>query len=98
MVVLAAIVAVGSALRLAGIGFGLPAVYNTFFGYDEVAHHSGIDREDAFKVLATLDGSSPIWSMSPAKRRAPTTSSSSPITARARAPPSSRNTACRWPT
>jgi hypothetical protein len=34
---------------------GVPAVYNTFFGYDEVAHHSGIDREDAYKVLATLD-------------------------------------------
>jgi hypothetical protein len=34
---------------------GVPAVYNTFFAYDEVAHHSGIDRKDAFKVLATLD-------------------------------------------
>src|ERR687896_2694689 len=34
---------------------GVPAVYNTFFGYDEVAHHSGIDREDSLKVLATLD-------------------------------------------
>ena len=34
---------------------GMPAVYNTFFGYDEVAHHSGIDRDDSLKVLATLD-------------------------------------------
>jgi hypothetical protein len=34
---------------------GVPVVYNTFFGYDEVAHHSGIDREDSLKVLATLD-------------------------------------------
>jgi putative membrane protein len=34
---------------------GVPAVYNTFFGYDEVAHHSGIDREDSLKILATLD-------------------------------------------
>jgi putative membrane protein len=34
---------------------GLPVVYNTFFGYDEVAHHSGIDREDSLKILATLD-------------------------------------------
>ena len=34
---------------------GVPAVYNTFFAYDEVAHHSGIDRPDAFKVLTTLD-------------------------------------------
>lgn len=34
---------------------GVPEVYNTFFGYDEVAHHSGIDREDSLKILATLD-------------------------------------------
>ena len=34
---------------------GVPQVYNTFFGYDEVAHHSGIDRPDALKILATLD-------------------------------------------
>jgi uncharacterized membrane protein YvlD (DUF360 family) len=34
---------------------GVPAVYNTFFAYDEVAHHSGIDRPDALKVLHTLD-------------------------------------------
>ncbi|MGH2614528.1 MAG: alkaline phosphatase family protein [Thermomicrobiales bacterium] len=34
---------------------GLPAIYNTFYGYDEVAHHSGIDRDDAFQVLATID-------------------------------------------
>src|SRR5262249_54640529 len=34
---------------------GVPAVYNTLFPYDEVAHHSGIDRPDAFKVLRTLD-------------------------------------------
>jgi len=34
---------------------GLPSVYNTFFAYDEVAHHSGIDRPDSFKVLRRLD-------------------------------------------
>ncbi len=34
---------------------GVPAVYTTFFAYDEVAHHSGIDRDDALKVLTTLD-------------------------------------------
>jgi uncharacterized membrane protein YvlD (DUF360 family) len=34
---------------------GVPAVYNTFFAYDEVAHHSGTDRPDALKVLRTLD-------------------------------------------
>ncbi|MCC6315879.1 MAG: alkaline phosphatase family protein [Thermomicrobiales bacterium] len=34
---------------------GLPSVYNTFYGYDEVAHHAGIDREDALAVLTTID-------------------------------------------
>lgn len=34
---------------------GVPAVYCTFFAYDEVAHHSGIDRSDSFKVLKKLD-------------------------------------------
>jgi len=34
---------------------GLPAIYVTFFGYDEVAHHSGIDRPDAFDILSKLD-------------------------------------------
>ncbi|MFQ5943660.1 MAG: phage holin family protein [Anaerolineales bacterium] len=34
---------------------GVPSVYATFFGYDEVAHHSGIEREDALAVLRDLD-------------------------------------------
>ncbi len=34
---------------------GVPVVYTTFFGYDEVAHHSGIDRIDAMKVLRSID-------------------------------------------
>jgi hypothetical protein len=34
---------------------GVPAVYSTFFAYDEVAHHSGIERTDSLKVLRTLD-------------------------------------------
>ncbi len=34
---------------------GVPAVYATFFAYDEVAHHSGIDRPDALKTLHKLD-------------------------------------------
>ncbi len=34
---------------------GVPSVYSTFFAYDEVAHHSGIERVDALKVLRTLD-------------------------------------------
>src|SRR3954469_1484714 len=35
---------------------GVPAVYATFFAYDEVAHHSGIDRSPAKRVLRRLDG------------------------------------------
>jgi uncharacterized membrane protein YvlD (DUF360 family) len=34
---------------------GVPSVYSTFFAYDEVAHHSGIERIDSLKVLRTLD-------------------------------------------
>ena len=34
---------------------GVPVTYTTFFGYDEVAHHSGIAEPDTFEVLRTLD-------------------------------------------
>jgi uncharacterized membrane protein YvlD (DUF360 family) len=34
---------------------GRPAVYTTFLAYDEVAHHSGIERADALAVLRDLD-------------------------------------------
>ena len=34
---------------------GVPAVYATFVGYDEVAHHSGVESEDAFDALSKLD-------------------------------------------
>ncbi len=34
---------------------GVPAVYATFVGYDEVAHHSGVLSDDAFDVLQKLD-------------------------------------------
>jgi hypothetical protein len=34
---------------------GVPAAYATFVGYDEVAHHSGVESEDAFDVLEKLD-------------------------------------------
>ena len=43
------------ALLTADILRGVPEVYNTFFGYDEVAHHSGILSPDSLKVLRTLD-------------------------------------------
>jgi uncharacterized membrane protein YvlD (DUF360 family) len=34
---------------------GMPVVYSTFVGYDEVAHHSGIEEPDAFAVLRQHD-------------------------------------------
>lgn len=34
---------------------GAPSAYATFVGYDEVAHHSGVESEDAFDVLHKLD-------------------------------------------
>jgi uncharacterized membrane protein YvlD (DUF360 family) len=34
---------------------GVPSAYATFVGYDEVAHHSGVESEAAFDVLRKLD-------------------------------------------
>jgi hypothetical protein len=34
---------------------GRPVVYTTFLGYDEVAHHSGIERYDTLQVLRRID-------------------------------------------
>jgi hypothetical protein len=34
---------------------GVPIAYTTFFGYDEVAHHSGIAEPDTLDVLRGLD-------------------------------------------
>jgi uncharacterized membrane protein YvlD (DUF360 family) len=34
---------------------GVPVSYSTFVGYDEVAHHSGIEQPDAFAVLKQHD-------------------------------------------
>ncbi|HWM63842.1 MAG TPA: phage holin family protein [Solirubrobacterales bacterium] len=34
---------------------GRPVIYTTFLAYDEVAHHSGIERDDALAVLRDLD-------------------------------------------
>jgi uncharacterized membrane protein YvlD (DUF360 family) len=34
---------------------GRPSIYTTFLAYDEVAHHSGIERADALAVLHDLD-------------------------------------------
>jgi uncharacterized membrane protein YvlD (DUF360 family) len=34
---------------------GRPVVYTTFLAYDEVAHHSGIERSDTLAVLSKVD-------------------------------------------
>ena len=38
-----------------GHGAGAPYCYVTLAGYDEVAHHSGLDRHDALTVLRKID-------------------------------------------
>jgi uncharacterized membrane protein YvlD (DUF360 family) len=43
------------ATLLGDIFEGVPVVYSTFVGYDEVAHHSGIEQPDAFAVLRQHD-------------------------------------------
>jgi hypothetical protein len=35
---------------------GRPVVYSTFSSYDEVAHHSGLERADTLEALRKLDG------------------------------------------
>jgi uncharacterized membrane protein YvlD (DUF360 family)/predicted AlkP superfamily pyrophosphatase or phosphodiesterase len=35
---------------------GRPAIYATFSSYDEVAHHSGLERHDTLEALRKLDG------------------------------------------
>ena len=35
--------------------FGRPAIYATFSSYDEVAHHSGLERADTLEALRKLD-------------------------------------------
>lgn len=42
-------------MLLADMYRGMAAVYCTIFAYDEVAHHSGIDRRDSMKVLKRID-------------------------------------------
>jgi hypothetical protein len=34
---------------------GVPVMYATFVGYDEVAHHAGVARQDALRTLRALD-------------------------------------------
>jgi uncharacterized membrane protein YvlD (DUF360 family) len=48
---------------------GRPAVYATFSSYDEVAHHSGLERADTLEALRKLDGQ--IGRIERARRYAP---------------------------
>jgi uncharacterized membrane protein YvlD (DUF360 family) len=43
------------ATLLGDIVEGVPVSYSTFVGYDEVAHHSGVEEPDAFAVLKQHD-------------------------------------------
>ena len=73
---------------------GRPAVYATFSSYDEVAHHSGLERADTLEALRKLDDQfAPDRARVAATRRGRTRSSSSPTTGRPRARPSSSATA-----
>ncbi len=57
------------ALLMGDIIEGIPVVYSTFVGYDEVAHHSGIAEPDAFAVLRRHDAE--LARLERAVRRAP---------------------------
>ena len=48
---------------------GLPVAYTTFLAYDEVAHHSGIERPDALTTLRLVDRQ--IGRIAAARRYAP---------------------------
>lgn len=41
---------------IADIFRGVPSAYYTIFAYDEVAHHTGIDRDYTLRVLRKIDG------------------------------------------
>ena len=76
-------------LLMGDIVEGIPVVYSTFVGYDEVAHHSGITEPDAFAVLRRHDAElARLRAGGASRRRALTAWSSSPTMARRRAGPS----------
>jgi uncharacterized membrane protein YvlD (DUF360 family) len=54
---------------LADMMFGRPIVYATLSGYDEVAHHSGLERPDTLEALRKLDQQ--IGRVAQARRYAP---------------------------
>ena len=75
---------------------GRPAVYATFSSYDEVAHHSGLQRADTLEALRKLDQQFGRIARAISYAPAPTRSSSSPIMGRRRVRPSSSATATAW--
>ena len=81
------------ATLLGDIVEGVPVAYSTFVGYDEVAHHSGIEQPDAFAVLKQHDARLERLERAVEQAPRPTTSSSSPIMVRARAGPFASATA-----
>ena len=46
---------VGTFVTVIDVLRGLPAIYVTYMGYDEVAHHTGPDARDALSVLRSID-------------------------------------------
>lgn len=44
-----------SAALISDIFAGRPVGYSTFVGYDEIAHHSGIERPETLRALSQLD-------------------------------------------
>ena len=81
---------------IADIYAGRPVTYTTFLAYDEVAHHSGIERPETLADAAPRRPPDRAGSpRRPPTRRARTGSSSSPTTASRRARRSSTATASR---
>ena len=73
---------------------GRPVIYTTFLAYDEVAHHSGLERPDTLAVLRRVDlAIERIAAAAEHGAAARTSSSCSPTTARARARRSASATA-----
>ncbi len=71
---------------IADIYAGRPVAYTTFLGYDEVAHHSGIERPETLEVLRDVDRHiDRLIARGRATPRAPTSSWCSPTTASRRA-------------
>ena len=84
------------ATLLGDIVEGVPVVYSTFVGYDEVAHHSGIEQPDAFAVLKQHDAQLARLERAVEQALARTTSWFSRITGRPRADRSASATASSW--